>query len=309
MKKNFILGLSLFAFVACNYQEGSQQPLPEGMQEEATVHYDLDNPDIVYDLPANLNEISGISIYQESKIACIQDEHAIIYIFCTQEEKISSIIDFGKSGDYEDLAVLGENAYVLRSDGAIIMINNFEDNQRKVIEIETQLKARNDTEGLVYDINTNSLLIACKETPSLITKNHYEGFKAIYRFDLKNDRLIEEPEYLLDLSSIDKVKNTGAVEKFFIQTARKLNLTSSDSNFSPSGIAIHPFNNNDIYIISSVGKLLIIMDKKGLINNIIELDQGLFNQPEGICFSNNGDLFISNEGGCGVANILKYSYL
>ncbi len=74
MKNIIILGLSLFAFVACNYQESSQQQLSEGMQKEATLHYDLDNPDIVYDLPANLHEISGISIYQESKIACIKGD-------------------------------------------------------------------------------------------------------------------------------------------------------------------------------------------------------------------------------------------
>jgi len=36
------------------------------------------------------------------------------------------------------------------------------------------------------------------------------------------------------------------------------------------------------------------------------LDPVLFNQPEGLTFAPNGDLYISNEGGEGVATILKF---
>lgn len=303
-----ILSLSLFAFVACNYQESSKKQIADGILKEVIIHYDFDNPDTVYFLPGNLNEISGISFYQDSKIACIQDEHAMIYIFSMKEEQITSIIDFGKSADYEDIAVVEDDVYVLRSDGTLIMIKNFEANQREVIKIDTRLKARNNTEGLFFDENSNSLLIACKESPSINKEELYDGFKAIYKFDLESNMLIEKPVYLLDLSVIDSVKTTGTVEKFFIETARKLMLTANGGRFYPSGIAIHPFDTEDIYIISSIGKLLIILNRQGLIMDIIELDQAIFNQPEGICFSDNGDLFISNESGGGNANILKFSY-
>ena len=140
--------------------------------------------------------------------------------------------------------------------------------------------------------NTNALFIACKESPSIRKEKLYEGYKAIYKFDLENNQLIEEPAYLLDSSSIDSLIVTGTVEKLFIETAKKLKLAANDTNFYPSGIAIHPFDNGDIYIISSIGRLLMIMNNQGLIKDIIELDQGIFNQPEGICFSENGDLYI-----------------
>ena len=48
------------------------------------------------------------------------------------------------------------------------------------------------------------------------------------------------------------------------------------------------------------------MNLKGVIINIVELDKRIFNQPEGICFSENGDMFISNEGKNGKANILRF---
>ena len=42
------------------------------------------------------------------------------------------------------------------------------------------------TEGLFYQKNTNSLLIACKSSPSINKNESFNGFKAIYRFDLSN---------------------------------------------------------------------------------------------------------------------------
>jgi sugar lactone lactonase YvrE len=70
-------------------------------------------------------------------------------------------------------------------------------------------------------------------------------------------------------------------------------------------LAIHPIY-GDIYIISSVGKLLIILNRHGKVQNVEELDPKLFRQPEGICFSPKGDMFISNEGQGGKGYIVKF---
>jgi len=41
---------------------------------------------------------------------------------------------------------------------------------------------------------------------------------------------------------------------------------------------------------------------------VYRLDPQLYNQPEGMTFAPNGDLYISNEGGEGIATILKFVY-
>ena len=74
----------------------------------------------------------------------------------------------------------------------------------------------------------------------------------------------------------------------------------------PSGIEIHPLNQH-IYIITSVGKLLIVLDKKGRLIDVAKLPKKLFKQAEGISFDTNGDLYISNEGVSGRGNILKFT--
>jgi uncharacterized protein YjiK len=301
-----ILCLTLSAFVSCNFQKKEDKQIIEDTGKRNNFPYDLNNPDTVYYLPEFLNEISGISCYKKNMIACVQDENAIIYIFDIETGKFISKFDFGKNDDYEDIAIVGNSAYVLRSDGTLFVIKNFEESQKKAIKIKTPLNNKNNTEGLFFDKYTNSLLIACKDSPSFNKNELYNGFKAIYRFDIKNNMLIKKPAYLIALPQIDSVKVNGSIEKFYIETARKLKLINNSNYFCPSGIAIHPIDTGNIYIISSVNKLLIIINKQGMIMDIIELDKRIFNQPEGICFSENGDLFISNEGGNGNANILIF---
>ena len=67
--------------------------------DEEAFAYDLDKPDARYDLPAYLEEISGLSYYGKGKIACVQDEKANIYIWNLEKEEISNKFEFGNDGD------------------------------------------------------------------------------------------------------------------------------------------------------------------------------------------------------------------
>lgn len=307
MFKYFLFSIVIISITSCNPQKEEKKQIMGSLGKEYHIPYNLKIPDAVYHLPDYLKEISGISYYKKNKIACIQDERAIIYIYDIKKKEVVSKFDFGKDNDYEDIALVDDTIYILRSDGNILKVKNIDKKRKiKTIEIETPLKKINDTEGLVYDKSTNSLLIACKESPSINTKELYKGFKAIYRFDLNNDKFIEKPEYLIDLSKLYD-NNNGSVKKLFIETAKKLNLTSGDNIFYPSGLAIPPFDDEKIYVISSIGKLLLIINRQGKILDIIELDKNIFNQPEGICFSKDGNMFISNEGKNGGGNIVKFN--
>ena len=52
------------------------------------------------------------------------------------------------------------------------------------------------------------------------------------------------------------------------------------------------------------------MSPKGDFRFVGELPRDLFKQPEGITFEfGDGDMYISNEGKGGVANILKFDYI
>ena len=269
------------------------------------LRYDLESPDARYSLPKYLEEISGLSYYGKGKIACVQDEKALIYIWNLEKEKIIAKYDFGSDADYEDICVVGSTAYILRNNGHIYRIKKFKKKDRKIKKFPTPLKEKNDTEGMAHDPTSNSLLIACKGSPSIEKENLYEGYKAIYRFDLEKEKLVKTPHILVDLERLDRYIDRNVFNKLSVGVAKSLGLIESETSFKPSGIAIHPID-GEIYIISSVGKLLIILNSSGEVQKAIELDPKLYRQPEGICFSPAGDMFISNEGQGGKGYILKF---
>ncbi len=269
--------------------------------------YDLENPDKSYKLPNILKEISGMSFYKKNKLACIQDEKFQLFIYDLNEGEVSSKYKLGTTGDFEGVEICAEKLFMLKSNGKLSVIENYKENSYKQKSFKTPLSKRNNCEGLCYDSISNSLLIACKAVPYIDKKESYEGFKAVYQFNLAKERLEKTPFLLIDLNKIQDLKNLSWQERFSFKMARVLNI-SGDIRFQPSGIAIHPLTGH-IYIISSVGKSLIIIDRKGNIKAIKKISNKLFQKPEGICFDPNGDLFISNEANGGKANILKFILL
>jgi uncharacterized protein YjiK len=67
-------------------------------------------------------------------------------------------------------------------------------------------------------------------------------------------------------------------------------------HFKPSAAAVNPIT-NELYILASVNKLLVVADRNGKVKDVYPLDPVTFNQPEGITFTPWGDLLISNEKG------------
>jgi uncharacterized protein YjiK len=268
--------------------------------------YDLDNPDEKYILPKYLTEISGLAFYKDNRILCIQDEKAIIYVFNLESKEVTDKYQFGQKGDYEDIAVIDQTAYVIRSDGEIFRVKNFNQNNRKVTELKTPLSRRNNTEGIAYDKLSNSLFIACKGSSEVKKNGTYEEDRAVYQFDLATRKLLKEPVLLIDLQNLYSTRDdNNSIEKTK-SDAGKFRQFKRDSVFKPSGISINPIS-GQIYLISHIGEKLIITDRKGKIQDLYDLNNKIFRQPEGICFSPSGDLFISSEGDGGRGYILRFN--
>ncbi|UJH92622.1 hypothetical protein LZ575_09190 [Antarcticibacterium sp. 1MA-6-2] len=126
---------------------------------------DLENLEIVqeWNLPKILDEVSGIALLDKDRVAAVQDEDGIIFIYNLKDSKIEKQIEFGDEGDYEGIALAGSTAYVLRSDGNIFEVLNFNEENRQTREIETEIKGEYNFEGLCFDKKNNRLLIAAKE--------------------------------------------------------------------------------------------------------------------------------------------------
>lgn len=267
--------------------------------------YDLLSPRSTIKLPTQLREISGLDYINDERFAAIQDEKGKIFIIDFKTGKIEQEIHFADDGDYEGIAIVNDDAWVLKSKGDLYRVKDFlDDKERKVKKYETDLSKINDLEGLCYDPINKRLLIAAKGHPFIDSKGG-EHSKAIYSFDLKEKVLSTKPVYLIDLEEIKYYRKYNTMTRLGIELMATFDSSKGDVTFQPSDLAIHPVTGY-IYVIGSVGDLLIVLHPSGEILAMLDLDDKLFNQPEGICFGPNAELYISNEAGEKAATILKY---
>jgi hypothetical protein len=230
-----------------------------------------------WELPKELKEISGNVFIDAQHVACIQDNEGTIFIYNLASKKIDRTIPFGAKGDYEGLAKVDSKFYVLRADGMIIEINTATANHPEIKEYDLPLGTDNDTESLFYDQPNNRLLVAVKEKdPS------GENVKGIYAFDLRTMQM----EKKAVVSVPGELPGGGKNEK---KDEKKGNL------LKPSDMIVHP-ETGELYILNGPSSQFIITDRAGAILSVIELDKKVFPQPEGLCFSPDGELFVSSEG-------------
>lgn len=268
-----------------------------------TINYDLSKPDNTYILPSYLKEISGITATGESRIGCIQDENGILYIYDLKNEQVIKRFSFFGNGDYEGIAKVDKSVFILRSDGMLFEVSDFESENSKTEIYQTDIPEK-DNEGLCFDKVGNRLLIAPKSQPDKDSGNKNKRF--IYAFDIKSKKLIRNPVYIFDLKLINKfaLDNNIKVPKSDGKNGDK---KEPDIEFRPSAIGIHPVTNK-LFLISGMEKLLFVFDVKGKIEFMAKLDKDLFNQPEGITFLKNGDMLISNEGEDNKPKLLRFNY-
>jgi uncharacterized protein YjiK len=77
------------------------------------------------------------------------------------------------------------------------------------------------------------------------------------------------------------------------------NETGEKIKFYPSAIAVHPVT-HDVYILSTKDtKCMAVFTHSGELKYVSTISADLMPQPEGICFSPDGTLYISTEGKAG----------
>jgi len=255
--------------ISCSSQTGkSFVPAVKGYHERQHEQFVLDD---------KLLEISGIVNTGPQQFAGVNDEDGQLFFFNATNDSVVGYRFKGK-GDYEDLARVNDTYYVLESNGNIIEI------PAPYTSHETYKfdKKNVEFESLVYYPNTRKLVIISKDQKKA---------KAITAWSFNLDTKNYDPKPLFEIPL--KV----VYER----------LANFNADCKPSAAAINPVTKN-LYIIASIGKVLMECTQDGKIIRVHKLNPTHFPQPEGITFAANGDMYISNEGADGKATILKFQY-
>lgn len=257
--------------------------------DSSFVNYHWTNPTKTYHLPKKLKEISGIAFIDENLIACIEDEHGILYLFDFKKGKIKKEIEFAEDGDYEDLAIEDKNIFILRNDGELFKIKDFQSKNPEFSHFPSNVPAQ-DNEGICYDSSSKNILIACKGKFGKGLVNQFR--REIHLFNLDDLKTSETPLFTIKIDSVIDYANKNKIP---LPIKIKNDSTIQVLKLRMSSLAIHPVS-NDIYILSSFDHSIFIFNQKGDLKHMEILDEKLFPQAEGITFMKNGNLLISNEG-------------
>jgi len=253
--------------------------------------YDLSSPESTLELPQALREVSGIVMLNDDRLACIEDEHGIVYVVDPADGDIIMQKTIAAHGDYEGLARADRALYVLRSDGDLFEVADRSSTVPQVVLHETQIPAKNN-EGLCHDAAHNRLLIAAKSKSG--KGSEWKDKRIVYAFDLETKTLAEQPAFSFDLKSMDDFARAQGI------------LRTKKIKFRPSAIGIHP-ESGHLYLISAADHLLFVFTPEGVPEHIESLNPDLFPKAEGLAFTQAGTLYISNEGIKTPATILKFN--
>jgi len=246
--------------------------------------FDMANRETKY-VNQDLQEISGIFFLNDGlKMAGINDEEGRLFIIDYSGEVPTRSFTFGKAGDFEDITADKTYYYILQSKGKIHRVRRDSVSGPEVI-FDLQEKD-SDFETLYFDESRNSLVMLCKSC-RLREKN---GKIPAFCFNLQTLKFDKDPCYEFDTRRVRQLVNNKYLD------------------CRPSAAAVHPLLNK-LFVLCSIGKVLVICDLNGKVLEAFQLDPSFFPQPEGITFAPNGDMYISNEGQSGRGTIVRFPFV
>ena len=273
-----IVTLAIFICSSCSQPANIKNP----------AGYDLSKPETVK-LPSELNEISGITFNsgKPDSMYAVQDEEGRLFYFSPGNLAVKSI-KFGKKGDYEDLSACKGTMVILRADGTLLTftLDVAGSEEVNVVQEFEGLVPKAEYEAMFADESSNEIFVLCKSC-KVDNAKQLTG----YRLQLNND-------------------GTIAFKNNFVIDTRQIAAGSEGKKgaFRPSAIAKNKLT-NEWFILSSVNKMLVVMDDQWRVKDVYPLNAAMFAQPEGIAFDLQNNLYISNERvDLGSATVLKFIY-
>jgi uncharacterized protein YjiK len=285
------VGLAAVATLSC----GSRPAPGEGM----LARYRLDRaPTSRVTLPAELHEVSGLAVTGDGRLFAHGDEHGVVYQVDPATGEVvkrfslqpgAQQVDLGKkssdgrvTGDFEDLAIVGDRFFLVTSNGALVEFREGPDGGAvPFTAYPTSLADGCEVEGLAHDPASDALLLLCKQMKDKAARHRVE----IYSWSLRDRRLEAKPRLTVPFTSLAPL--TGA--KAF---------NGSALVFMPGGRSLAMVAGPQ-QVFAEIG-----LDGRPLTGG--SLDRAAQPQPEGMAFLPDGTLLVSSAGGKGQASIGAY---
>ncbi|HEX5632164.1 MAG TPA: SdiA-regulated domain-containing protein [Gemmatimonadales bacterium] len=234
--------------------------------------FDFSHPAARVRLNPALAEASGLVALSDGRILTHTDELAAVYAVDPVGGDARPVFTYkgaDAAGDWEDIAVSGDRAFLVRSDGALLEWN-LRDGGAKPRLHASALGGRCEVEGLAEVPERRALLLLCKQHRVKDARGDVLG----YFWSLPSGELDAARPFRVDAKALRGKKKGGG--------------------FSPSGVTRDPATGH-LIMVAGPERRLAEVDLEGRVVGTATLDGKLHPQPEGIALAADGRLLIADE--------------
>ncbi len=238
-------------------------------------------------LPTNLEEISGLAMTRDNRLLAHNDERGVIFEIDYRNGAIAKSFQLSDmknpvASDFEGIATIDDQIYLVTSSGRLYACREGAAGASVLFNVYTTGVGRDcEIEGLAYDESKRALLLMCKDARSA----DMEGQLAIYNWS------IDEKQLSVDAHTVIPVAE-------FSQHIK-------GKKFQPSGIERHPISGNYFIVAARQGAIAEITPE-GMVVAVREFPAQWHRQIEGIAFTADGTLIVSDEGAGRKARLTLY---
>ena len=261
-----------------------------GAARGALAHYQLRAaPAWRAELPAELSEISGLTVAPDGGLLAHGDERAVIWRFDLRSRRPTGRFGLADRrgvlhGDFEDIALVGERLFLVASTGEIFEGRLAPDGQTtQAVRRTPSLGGACEIEGMTWDAPTRSLLLLCKTTRS----KRWRGQVVILAVSVETWRFEAAPRILVP--------------------EKRLEAVTGDKRFHGSALTWHP-RTGTLLLLAGPQHAYAEITRTGEVLGGGRLDKDLHRQPEGIAVAPDLTLLISDEAAGRTASITAYAY-
>lgn len=241
-------------------------------------------------LPSRLREVSGVVAVDERTIACVQDEAGALFFVDLRGERPLRSLPFGPRGDYEGLAKVGADWWVLRSDGFLMRLKP--DEKGLGIAASWHLQSEHqEYEGLCHDAARGVLLVLPKDRAG--DGKRARDRRSVLVFDPAGGALRREPAVTVSVKELIADADARGIE-LPIRTTPKGKERIALDLFGSEILAVP--GSDDLLLLSAADHVLLRIARDGrLVGSRLLPEDGL-PQPEAMTFLADGRLLVASEG-------------
>ena len=239
-------------------------------------------------LPKELQEISGLAMTTDDRLLAHDDEKGIIYeIDYRTGSLVKSFMLSDNStpvlDDFEGIAVADGSIFLVTSSGRVYQCREGGDGEAVTYNVYTTGVGRDsEIESLAYEPKDRTLVFMTKNSLSA----SHKGILTLYKWSIDDKKLIEDAQIAIPVADFA--------------------LSIKSKSFRPSSIERHP-QSGTYFVVAAQECAIAEISPGGQVIAVAELPKDLHRQAEGITFSAQGTLFISDEGGNRRASLTLYT--